>query len=488
MVCAALATFAAELQRRGAFAYLVSLPGLPGLEKVGLDDFLVHAGTSATTQFEQLLHYAEPLGLTAPLFSLNEQYVYVRNPGLVIDRTDVENKVSPSAFKEHLEATTQYQERAVKPDGAVSYKAVSASAAWLRWPLRTEVAKLTYAPGSQTFIIRHGLEVFNTWTGWGVDPTKGDVKPFLNLIDHLFTGAEPEAKAWFLNWLAYPLQHPGVKMFSSAVVHGIKHGTGKSLVGYTLGKIYGKNFTELNQNDLHNNFNEWAENKQFVMGDDITGSNKRQDADYLKKIITQQELRLNPKHVRSYVVPDCINYYFTANHPDAFFLEDDDRRFFIHEVIVQPLPETFFQTYGTWLAAGGAAQVFEWLLKRDLKGFNPAAPAFRTAAKDRMITNVQSDLASWVRQLMLTPEAVLKVGEISVEKELFTNKELLAFYDPTGHTGTTANGLGRELARAGIRQVLEGKPVRLKDGTQQRYYAVRNLETDRDWETALSQH
>ena len=476
MVCAALATFAAELQRRGAFTYLVSLPQLPGLEKIGLDDFLVHAGPNAVEQFKELLRVAEPLGLTAPLFSMNDQYVYVRNPGLVIDRTDVENKVSPSAFKEHLEATSQYQERTVKADGSVSYKAVAASAAWLKWPLRTEVAKLTYSPGAKSFLTQRGLEVFNTWTGWGVEPTKGDVKPFLDLVKHLFTGAEKEAEKWFLNWCAYPLQRPGVKLFSSAVVHGIRHGTGKSLIGYTLGRIYGKNFTELNQNDLHNNFNEWAENKQFVMGDDITGSNKRQDADYLKKIITQQELRLNPKHVRSYVVPDCINYYFTANHPDSFFLEDDDRRFFIHEVIVQPLPEAFFQAYRRWLDEGGASFVFDWLLKRDTKGFNPAAPAFRTAAKDRMITNVQSDLAGWVRQLLLTPDQVLKVGEVKVEKDLFTNKELLQFYDPTGHTGTTANGLGRELARAGVRQVLEGRPVRLTDGTQQRYYAVRNMD------------
>jgi hypothetical protein len=58
---------------------------------------------------------------------------------------------------------------------------------------------------------------------------------------------------------------------------------------------------------------------------------------------------------------------------------------------------------------------------------------------------------------------------------------LLQFYDPTGRTGTTANGLGRELARAGVRQVCNGKPVRLADGSQGRYYAVRNAD---QWLTA----
>ena len=100
-----------------------------------------------------------------------------------------------------------------------------------------------------------------------------------------------------------------------------------------------------------------------------------------------------------------------------------------------------------------------------------------------MIANVQSDLAGWVRSLMAAPDHVLRVGDLVVDKDLFTSKELLQFYDPTGKTGTTANGLGRELARAGIRQVCNGRPVRLADGSQARYYAVRRPDT---WLTATA--
>lgn len=472
MVCHALRELAEELHRRGAFVHLVSLPQLPGLDKVGLDDFLVSAGPSAKEMFRQLLVEAEPLGLTKPLWDLNNKYVYIQNPGLIVDQ-GTRYKVSPSAFKEHLQAPLNYQSRELKQDGSVSFKAVSAAAAWLRWPLRTEVTKMTYRPGA-THFIQDPQPMYNIWPGWGVQPTKGDVAPFLALVNHLFMHAEPAAKEWFLRWCAFPLQYPGTKMFSSAVLHGIRHGTGKSLVGYTLGRIYGENFTEISQMDLHNSFNEWAEGKQFVMGDDVTGSNKRADADFLKKLITQRELRVNGKYVATYVVPDCINYFFTANHPDSFFLEDDDRRFFIHEVQVGPLAEEFYVEYDMWLDTGGSAAVFHYLQNLDLGNFNHAAPAFKTAAKERMIANVQSDLAGWVRQLLATPDHVLKVGEIPVMRDLFTSKELLQFYDPSGRTGTTANGLGRELARAGIRQLLNGRPLRLPDGSQSRYYAVRN--------------
>lgn len=474
MVCSALRELAEELHRRGAFVHLVSLPQLHGLEKVGLDDFLVHAGPSAVEMFRGLLAEAEPLGLTKPLWSLNDKYVYVQDPGLIVDQ-GTRFKASPSAFKEHLQAPLNYQERGLKADGSISFKAVSAAAAWLKWPLRTEVTKLTYQPGADRFV-QEPKPMFNIWPGWGIEPVEDDVAPFLQLVKHIFGGSEPEAMQWFLRWCAHPLQHPGTKLFSSAVLHGIKHGTGKSLIGYTLGRIYGQNFTEISQMDLHNSFNEWAEGKQFVMGDDVTGSNKRADADFLKKLITQRELRVNGKYVPTYVVPDCINYFFTANHPDSFFLEDDDRRFFIHEVRVGPMDEEFYMNYDLWLDTGGSAAVFHYLLNLDLGDFNPAAPAFRTFAKERMIANVQSDLAGWVRQLMATPDHVLRVGEVPVTKDLFTSKELLQFYDPSGKTGTTANGLGRELARAGLHQICNGKPVRLIDGSQGRYYAVRNID------------
>lgn len=481
MVLGALRELADALNNHGAFVYLVYLPQLDELPKVGLDDFLVHA-PNANEAFIQMLHEAEPLGLSRVLFNFNSRYIYIRHPGLVLDITTME-KIAPGPFKEHLEAGRQYQERTIKADGTISYRAVAAASEWIKWPLRYQADRLTYAPGADLYI-DGSVQQYNIWPGWGVKPAEGDVSLFLQLVDHIFTGAEPGAKDWFLRWCAYPLQHPGIKLFSSCLIHGIRHGTGKSLIGYTLGKIYGKNFTEISQMDLHNGFNEWAEGKQLVMGDDITGSNKRADADFLKKLITQKELRVNGKYMPSYVVPDCINYYFTANGPDSFFLEDDDRRNFIHEVLVGPMSEEFYVEYSLWLDTGGAEAVFQWLLDLDTEDFNPAAPAFKTTARDRMISNVQSDLASWVRSLVAIPDTILKVGEIAVAKDLFTSKELLQFYDPSGKTGTTANGLGRELARAGVRQICHGKPLRTADGNQGRYYAVRNAER---WATAAAQ-
>jgi hypothetical protein len=121
--------------------------------------------------------------------------------------------------------------------------------------------------------------------------------------------------------------------------------------------------------------------------------------------------------------------------------------------------------------------VFYHLLSLDMGDFSHTAPAFRTSAKERMIANVQSDLATWVRALVANPGHALKVGEVPIARDLFTARELLELYNPLGSGQLTANGMGRELARAGVSQVCRGMQVRLSDGSQGRYYAVRNADS-----------
>lgn len=467
MVCAALAELAQALVERGAFVYVATFPVVEEGVKTGLDDYLLAYGPDS---LREVLHLAKPLGMTQALFDFNKRYTYVHSPGLILAKDNMQ-KIAPGAFVDHKEAGARTYEQSLKVDGTISRRPVSAAKAWISWPQRDEVSALTYAPGKET---RLGTE-YNIWPGWGCEPKKGDIKPFMELLDHLFTGAEPEARAWFIKWCAYPIQFPGTKLFCSAVFHGVQQGTGKSLVGYTLKEIYGKNFTEISQADLHGGFNEWADGKQLVMGDDVTGSNKREDNDILKKLITQKEIRINTKYIPSYTVPDCLNYFFNSNHPDAFFLEDTDRRFFIHEVLVEPREQKFYTAYMKWLRSGGPEAIFYHFQHMDLRSFDPNARAFKTAARDRLIADVQSDLGAWVRRLRSLPEQVLKAGEIKLTKDLFTNKELLMLYDPLDRGKVTPNGLGRELKRAGIHQVLGGNLVQPAKGASERYYAVRNL-------------
>lgn len=473
----ATAQLAHALLERGARPAIAEIPGAAGGKKQGLDDFLLNEGPEA---LRRLLNDAPALPESEALWRMNDEVVYIKDPGIVIAR-DSGQKMSPSSFVQHAYANRHYIEIKNTKDGGQVQVEKSLAQRWLAWPERFELKRITYRPGEGPFVDGQ----WNAWKGWGCAPSKGSTAPWQWLMEYIFRG-DKTARAWFERWLAYPMQNPGKKMFSSSAIWGIAHGTGKTLIGHTMLRIYGENGTEISDQDLHGSFNEWAENKQFVMGDDVTGSDKRAEMDSLKRRITQQQLRINAKFVPTYVLPDCVNYLFTSNQPDAFFLEDNDRRFFIWEVVGAPAERSRYRTYDEWYKSPeGIAALFDYLLKLPLGDFDPMGPALVTNSKRSMIEDNKSDLGAWCLDLSRTPEGVLRpLGERAAKHcELLTAAQLLKAYDPEGASKVTANGLGREMKRAGFRQVNGGLPVRTGVGTQ-KLYAVRNAER---WERAKPQ-
>lgn len=481
LVMAAENALAHELTMLGAHIYIVRLPALVGHAKVGLDDYLVAEGGEAFTDLtEKALE--EPWAQSRELHKLNEEVVLVEDPGLIIKLSNLQ-RMSRPIFTDVVYANRVYTETMLTKTGTTTTKK-SAAVEWLKWPMRSAVPSSTYAPGQARITTEGAL---NTWTGWGCEPVPGDITPWRKLLEFIFAG-EPELIPWFEQWCAYPLQHPGTKMFTSVVVHGREHGTGKTLLGHTLFRIYGSNSTEITDNDLSNGSNDWAESKQFVLGEEITGGDKRGVADSLKKLITQKTMRINIKYVPRYEVPDCINYLFTSNHPDAFFLEDKDRRYCINEVQGAPLSRAFYDTYDAWLNSTGPQHLFHHLLNVDLTGFSPKAHAPMSQAKRNMIDVGRSDLASWVAMLREDPDSILRVGEQVLDYSLWTATDLLRLYDPEGKTRTGSQGMGRVLAASGVVRLLNGNPVKTSAGSQ-RLWALRNADKMlRLGYTELAQH
>jgi hypothetical protein len=466
-VVAAERRLAERLLECGAVVHVVRLkPGKSG-QKMGLDDFIVEYGPG---DFQTLLDTAQEYEGSEVLHELNECVVYVRNPGLVWDHR-LGTRMSPSGFVQHHYSDWVYTER-VK--GAKSDRLVEVRAAekWLKWPARAAVDGLSFAPGQDRITQDNKL---NLWTGWGVPdgPMEGDVSPWHHLLDHLFQD-EHEARQWFERWCAYPLQYPGAKMATAAVLWGVVHGSGKTLVGHTLMRIYGKHATEINDDALDDERREWAENMQFVLADDITARGDRRFMRRLMTMITQKLLRLNPKYVPSYTVEDVINYYFTSNEPDAIYMDDQDRRFFVHEVRAGKYKD--YKDYVAWRdSVSGIAALWYYLLHLDLGDFDPQAPAPMTTAKSTMIELGKSELGAWVRELRDNADAVL--DKYKLQGDLFSAQELYALYDSAGDKRASVNALARELKRAGL-PTAGGPDSKIKrpDGSTLRVYAVRNID------------
>lgn len=458
-VALALNALAKELYGLGARVLSVKLP-YNHKKKVGLDDYLVE------NSLEEFLELPlEKVGDDDELWKLNTELVYVEEPAGVLQLS------TGRVLNKSTLVDLAYANRFVlAPDGRGNIVKVNAADRWLRWANRRTCRRLSYSPGQSQVLADGG---YNLWRGWGVEPKAGDVSPFIKLINHIFKD-DKAAKTWFLQWLAYPLQNPGTKMFTSSLLFSLAHGTGKSLIGYTMGKIYGDNFSVVSGEELKSSFNEWSKNKQFVLGEEITGSDKRTDGDRLKHMVSRERVSINTKYQPVYSLPDCVNYLLTTNHPDALFLENSDRRMFVYEIEGSPLPTEFYtKTYNTWKETTGPAALFHYLLNNiDCSTFDPRAPALMTTAKADMHELSRSDVDSWAVQLVNDPAGILQIDGRPIQRDLFTVSELLGLYDPAGTKRTTLIALSKALRRAGMRRV---GVIRTKRGLSL-LWAVRNIQ------------
>ena len=337
----ALRALADELITRGARPQSVKLPPGPKGAKVGLDDFLEAEGAQAFQALDPQPIFGR---LADELWRLNQELVYITAANAVWllgnqSFVSAQNLVSTVMANRLVTVTTD--------QGKV--KQVNVAKEWLTWPCRRVARRLAYEPGQSTELADGAL---NLWAGWGCQPASGGVDPWKKLLDYLFNGSTKE-RTWFEEWCAYPLQHPGAKMYTAVILFSLTHGVGKSLVGMTLGRIYGTNFVLLSQDELQSTFNQWAAHKQFALADEITGIEKRRDADRIKNLVTRDLVTINAKYQPPYTLPDRLNYLFTTNHPDAFVIERHDRRFFVHETLEPPLPKKFYRDYEAWLTADG---------------------------------------------------------------------------------------------------------------------------------------
>lgn len=464
-----------EMISRGALPAVASLPPAKDGSKQGLDDYLVAHGPDALIK---LLQDSPFFPEADALWGLNEEVLYVRDPGVIVElRTGL--RFQPTRFVQDAYSDRHYVETTQGKGNNLIVKKRPLARRWMEWEHRFKVERMTYAPGQQK--IFDG--VYNAWPGWAVEPKRGDIAPWKWLLGFLFK-SDPDQQEWFEKWCAYPIQNPGAKMYTATMLWGREKGTGKSLVFYALQGIYGTNSIEINNKDLKSGFNGWAKNRQFVHMSEISGTEARVDADWLKNQITQSLVRINEKYLPEYVVPDCINYGGTSNHPDSLFIEDEDRRYFVHEVVGAPANRDLYEMCHKWLHGNGppgsyegvgASVLFDYLLKLDLKGFNPREHAPMTKAKKAMMLNGKSDLAMWCVQLKEDPATILApLGEKAAGScDLFTPSLVLRAYDIDGSSKVKPIGMARELVRAGFRQMNGVSPIRTKAGLV-RVYAIRN--------------
>jgi len=459
---------AEELGRHGAIVYDAGLPSI-GEKKVGLDDFLVMRGAR---ELANHLRGAPEFNSIQRLHDFNKRFMVVRALMQVYEES-TGHFYDPTRFSTMLEAhQTYYLIRETKDGSKMEKRSVAKD--WMQWPNRREVTRVGYSPGKSELITSVGkFSELNLWRGWGCTPKRGDIKPWQRLFAHLLKLETSSVAKWVEQWFAYPLQHPGTKLFTAVAIWGAAQGTGKTLLGETLLRIYGSNGQRIGAKQLSSSYNSWAQRKQFILGDEITGNDNRSHTDELKGLLTGETVRINEKYMPEYDLPNCVNFYFTSNHPDAYFIDDNDRRYTILEAPDQVLEPAFYDEYDAWMRGAGPSALFNHLLHVDCTDFNPRGAAVHTSARNVMVETGRSEVGRFISIVMHDREQAEVAFKIPRDVELFSCRELLRFFDPRSESRATERAVSVELMKQGAVKTLGGSQLSTPQG-RVRVFAVRN--------------
>jgi putative DNA primase/helicase len=221
----------------------------------------------------------------------------------------------------------------------------------------------------------------------GLDMRRGDGNECPKLLGLLFylCGEDEKVYRWVLKWLALPLQRLGSKMSTAIVMHGEEEGTGKNLFFSAMAEIYGKHGGFITQRQLESSFNTWQSAKLFMVANEVvTRAEMRHQSGYVRHLITEPHIWINPKMVNERQEANHMNLVFLSNENQALLVPRKDRRF----VVIRtpgPLPKERYLEVVEELKNGGAAALYAYLLDLELEEFHTHTDPIWTQAKEDMI-------------------------------------------------------------------------------------------------------
>jgi hypothetical protein len=260
-----------------------------------------------------------------------------------------------------------------------------------------KVDGLIYLPGvHENPIIRGGAKVWNLWRDPGVElpesSTESDVTPWLEHLDYLYS--DPGEQAHILNWMAFVLQRPHIKVNHALLIAGTSR-VGKDILlnplRYGLGE---ENICEPPAGELRETYTDYLNHAKLVIFQEIQLFEGLNLENKLKPMLAAPPnmLRVRMFGRGFYETPNIVQAIFMSNYRDALHISEGDGRYFAVWTDAKPLSASYYTELAYWLDGGGNGKVVRWLLNRDISGFEPKKPAPNTSFKSALMATSKSPL------------------------------------------------------------------------------------------------
>lgn len=318
---------------------------------------------------------AEPQAWGYDVAAMNARYalVLVGSKAVVME----ENPVAPieerhalrtlDAFKAwHQNTLTQVP----ASDGKV--RTLTHADRWLRDPKRRQFAGMCFHP-APTEAEPAPAGYFNLWRGFSVEPVqkKGGYSIFLDHVRTNICGGDAALTRWVMGWMAHLIQRPRERLGTALVFRG-KMGTGKTLVGETLGRLIQAHYFLVDDpRYVVGNFNAHMASCLLLQAEEAVWAGDKVAEGRLKGLITSKFQMIENKGVDPIRLDNYVRLIMTSNEGWVVPAGKDERRYAVFDVSDRCKENhAYFGEMVQQLEAGGYAALLYDLMRFDIASVN----------------------------------------------------------------------------------------------------------------------
>ena len=267
-------------------------------------------------------------------------------------------------------------------------------------------------PASDLLTIgRQKTRVINAFLPTDIGFRAGVPTDFLAHLDYLF-GNQPDVKEYLIEYMAFRLQNPAVKMSVIPVIGG-KPGIGKDAqLLQPFFRLLGlHNVSELTASKLASDFNDFLTYPTLYLGEfSLAGRDGEKLYDRLKDFSSPNpvQVTINPKYGKTYKTEVGPCFVATTNNRHSLeHVPTDDRRFFIAWSDVHPKPPSYYEALtasydpNTPVGLANLEVLHHYLMHLQISRFNPNRAPPRTLARHETLLASLSGVARFVYELVV---------------------------------------------------------------------------------------
>ncbi|MEA2098668.1 MAG: DUF5906 domain-containing protein [Campylobacterota bacterium] len=214
---------------------------------------------------------------------------------------------------------------------------------------------------------------YNLFKGFPVSPVKGDIAPFLNLLELAVGKEEGEI---ILDYFAHLFQKPQEKPRYALIFKGTK-GVGKNTVEEMLGKelLRNENYYRSSQKEqFFGKFNSHLQQNLLSVMQELVWDGSNNYDSILKDMITERSRAVEKKFVDQEMMDNYSRIIMTTNADWVVPASGkDERRYCVISFPAekpQELGDNFFKELHEWYYNGGKENLMYEMLNRDISNFS----------------------------------------------------------------------------------------------------------------------